>query len=141
MNTPIPENSRLEGDLQNDPQVFAASPSQLLDEAPIGELEGDQSDDEVDPEAPWGSVQGEDDVGSHPHGSAKAWWTPFGGTPHAVAQYDARLAAAISTVEWAESIMAKLHSGMGQLGLVIQQAKRDIHQLQEWQQDNFKDWQ
>ncbi|KIK17957.1 hypothetical protein PISMIDRAFT_14691 [Pisolithus microcarpus 441] len=132
-NTPVPENSHLEGDLQNNPQSFAASPSQLLDEAPIGELEGDQSGDEVNPEAPRGSVQGEDDVGSHPHGLAKARWTPFGGTPHAVAQYNACLAAAISTVKWAETIMAKLHSGMGQLGLVIQQAKREIRQLQEWQ--------
>ncbi|KIK24274.1 hypothetical protein PISMIDRAFT_10286 [Pisolithus microcarpus 441] len=79
------------------------------------------SGDEGDLETPW------------------AWWTPFSSTPHTVAQYDVRLAAAISTVEWAKSIMAELHLGMGQLGLIIQRAKREIHQLQEWWQDNFED--
>ncbi|KIK24119.1 hypothetical protein PISMIDRAFT_10518 [Pisolithus microcarpus 441] len=127
-NTPIPSTSRTEVEPQDYPMTFAASLSGLLDEAPSG-----------DPKTPRLSVQGEDDTSSCPHGSAEARWTPFSGTPHAVAQYDACLAAALSTVEWAESLMAKLHSGMGQLGLIIQQAKRDIHQLQEWWQDNFED--
>ncbi|KIK22972.1 hypothetical protein PISMIDRAFT_11239 [Pisolithus microcarpus 441] len=140
MNTPVPSTSQTKVEPQDNPMTFAASLSSLLDKAPSSEFEADRSGDEGDPETPQLSVQGEDDVGSCPRGSAEARWTPFGGTPHAVAQYDTRLTAAISTVEWAESIMAKLHSGMGQLGLVIQWAMRDIHQLQEWWQDNFEDW-
>ncbi|KIK19937.1 hypothetical protein PISMIDRAFT_13304 [Pisolithus microcarpus 441] len=139
MNTPVPSTSQTEVEPLNDPMTFAASLSGLLDEAPSGEFEADQSGDKGDPETPRLSVQGEDNIGSHPHGLAEVWWTPFGGTPHTVAQYDMCLAAAISTVEWAESLMAELHSGMGQLGLIIQWAKRDIHQLQEWRQDNFED--
>ncbi|KIK21676.1 hypothetical protein PISMIDRAFT_12167 [Pisolithus microcarpus 441] len=140
-NMPVPSTLQTEVEPLNDPTTFAASLSSLLDEAPSSEFEANWLGDEGNPETPQLSVQGEDDIGSHPHGLAKAWWTPFGGTPHAVAQYDTHLAAAIGTVEWAESLMAKLHSGMGQLGLVIQWAKRDIHQLQEWWRDNFEDWQ
>ncbi|KIK17799.1 hypothetical protein PISMIDRAFT_14833 [Pisolithus microcarpus 441] len=133
MNTPVPSTSRTEVEPQDDPSTFAASLGGLLDEAPGGEFEADRSGDDGDLETPRVSVEGEDDVGDPPQGSAEARWTPFSGTPHAVAQYDARLAAALGTVEWAESLMAELHSGMGQLGLVIQWAKRDIRQLQEWQ--------
>ncbi|KIK12764.1 hypothetical protein PISMIDRAFT_18497 [Pisolithus microcarpus 441] len=94
MNMPVPSTSQTEVEPLNDPMTFAASLSGLLDEAPSG-----------DPETPWLSVQGEDDISSHPHGLAEAQWTLFGGTPHAVAQYDACLTAAIGTVEWAESLM------------------------------------
>ncbi|KIK20228.1 hypothetical protein PISMIDRAFT_13122 [Pisolithus microcarpus 441] len=138
-NTPIPSTSQTEVEPQDDPMTFATSLGGLLDEAPGGEFEADQSGDEGDLETPRVSVEGEGDVGNHLQGSAEAQWTPFGGTPHTVAQYNACLAAAIGTVEWAESIMAKLHLGMGQLGLIIQWAKREIHQLQEWRWDNFED--
>ncbi|KIK11860.1 hypothetical protein PISMIDRAFT_19172 [Pisolithus microcarpus 441] len=113
MNTPVPSTSWTEVEPQDDPTTFATSLSSLLDKAPSGEFEADQSGDEGNPETPQLSVQGEDDIGSHPHGSAEVWWTLFGGTPHAVAQYNMCLAAAIGTVEWAKSIMAELHSGMG----------------------------
>ncbi|KIK23303.1 hypothetical protein PISMIDRAFT_10952 [Pisolithus microcarpus 441] len=132
MNMPVPSTSWTEVEPLNDPMTFATSLSGLLDEAPSGELEANRSGDEGNPKTHRLSVQGEDDIGSHPCGLAEAWWTLFGGTPHAVAQYNTHLAAAISTVEWAESLMAELHSGMGQLGLIIQRAKRDIRQLQEW---------
>ncbi|KIK14947.1 hypothetical protein PISMIDRAFT_16900 [Pisolithus microcarpus 441] len=133
MNMPIPSTSQTKVEPQDDPTTFAASLGSLLDEAPGSEFEADRSGDEGDLETPQVSVEGEDDISNHPQGSAEARWTLFSGTPHAVAQYDAHLAAAIGIVEWAESIMAELHSGMGQLGLVIQQAKREICQLQEWQ--------
>ncbi|KIK18404.1 hypothetical protein PISMIDRAFT_14387 [Pisolithus microcarpus 441] len=131
-NTPIPSTSWTKVEPQDYPTMFATSLGGLLDEAPGGEFEADRSGDEGDPETPRLSVQGEDDTSSRPCGLAEAWWTPFGGTPHAVAQYDVHLAAALGTVEWAKSLMAELHSGMGQLGLAIQRAKRDIRQLQEW---------
>ncbi|KIK26368.1 hypothetical protein PISMIDRAFT_9010 [Pisolithus microcarpus 441] len=181
-NTPVPSTSRTEVEPQDDPMAFATSLGSLLDGAPGGEFEADRSGDEGNPETPRLSVQGEDDTGSHPRGSAETpshlrspprtsqttyfrFRTPsyqpsnhprnlslplrtlelpsnpqstsfliVGASPHLQ-----RLAAALGTVEWAKSLMAKLHSGMGQLGLVIQRAKRDIRQLQEWRQDNFED--
>ncbi|KIK15596.1 hypothetical protein PISMIDRAFT_16405 [Pisolithus microcarpus 441] len=120
MNMPVPSTSRTEVELQDDPLTFAASLSGLLDEAPSSEFEADQSGDDSDLETPLVSVEGEDDIGDHPQGSVGAQWTPFGGPQHALAQYDARLAGIKGMVEWARSILAELHAGLGQLSLVLQ---------------------